>query len=66
MNAPNWIPVAKELPDDEMTVLVFSPTENEPIDITFGFHENEHWYCAKSLHRLSVVTHWMPLPEPPQ
>jgi hypothetical protein len=57
-----WIAVADQLPDDDMTVLI-ADTEN---DVTLGFHDGDAgWrYCNAALVG-DPVTHWAELPDGP-
>ena len=61
---PNsWISVDDRLPDDDRDVLVF----DDGFFLTGGYNKKEKrweasWDWCESIHS---VTHWMPLPEPP-
>ena len=69
----NWISVEERLPEDEKSVLAYFGFNNDgdgDLGIMFigtlcyfCFDPNPHWQHAS--HNL-VVTHWMPLPEPPE
>ena len=56
-----WIPVTERLPDNFERVLIAS-----------GINVDTGWYRARDNEWISegyiglVVTHWMPLPEPPK
>ena len=62
-----WIPVERELPDDEMTVLVATSTE----EVFAAYHVDGTWFYAQRTaiepeRELRMpVTHWQPLPEAP-
>lgn len=64
-----WIPVTRELPDDEATVLVYAPHEDE--SVTLGYLDGGYWRAVDvsgdepCLYR-STVTHWATLPKGPQ
>jgi len=63
-----WVPVHNhipgQLPDDEMTVLVFHPTLNEPV--WFGHYNQGFWYTLDGIHLPpNTVTHWAEMPEGP-
>ena len=62
---PNWIPVEMELPKRtnkgsrfSETVLVYNKAGF--IDITYYDYKEKEWKWAPA------VTHWMPIPQPPQ
>lgn len=68
-----WIPVTERLPADEMPVLAYYGFNNDGASNLammfmgtisyFCFEPNPHWQHASTG---LVVTHWMPLPEPPK
>ena len=61
---PRWIPVTERLPENTVDVLVFRPKMKMEIGITCRI--NDEWLrYGKDLHGNDVITHWMPLPEPP-
>lgn len=58
----NWIACGERLPDDDTTVLVFSPQWGEPVWI--GYHDGDDW---RTVDGGSIdVTHWAELPAPPE
>ena len=68
--AAEWIPVSERLPDDRVNVLTCG---DDPVDgpfILIGRREPEskfgpaHWHLP--CFAFGPVTHWMPLPEPPE
>lgn len=50
-----WIPVTERLPEVGMVVLVYSEDDGVSVD----YHGGDSFGYA-------LVTHWMPLPEPPK
>jgi hypothetical protein len=56
-----WIPVSERLPEGR-TVLVFKKDGSISIDTTYIDGGNYFWWESGQ----SKVTHWMPLPEPPE
>jgi hypothetical protein len=61
-----WIATADELPDEDIIVLVFSPSESEPV--WPGYFDGQSadgdtWRTASG-HRIEV-THWAELPTGP-
>lgn len=68
-NNPNWIPVEEELPeltiDDWRSEGVFFATDDGKSH--FGFYSNKGvWFSSVYGFNGHQVTHWMPLPAPPQ
>jgi hypothetical protein len=75
-----WIPVSERLPEEYQTVLVMTDAGVSAGEIRFPDSECEMdetwWMVFKDMRDrlnswagfipLSVVTHWMPLPEPPE
>ena len=57
---PRWISVEDRLPDNEDTVLCV--TKNKRPFVCRYDHYWKHWRVSGSVK----VTHWMPLPEPPE
>ena len=71
-DATNWISVKERLPINEKPVLAYYGFDHGDGDLGmkfmgtlsyFCFEQNPHWQHAG--HNL-VVTHWMPLPDPPK
>ena len=60
-----WIPVAERLPEDICPVLVVLEWINIPF---MSWYQDEKWWTVGAGTRdiTQKVTHWMPLPEPPQ
>jgi hypothetical protein len=54
-----WVGADKALPDDELTVLLFSPTSDETV--WPGYHDAGAWYWADGTPA-DGVTHWAPMP----
>lgn len=62
MNDMKWIPVTERLPEENISVLVcLSSKVNAVARIMAG-----GWKLAWNHKPIAVVTHWMPLPEPPK
>ncbi len=58
-----WISVDDNLPDDGETVIVAMPDHWDPVDV--GYLEEGEWTNYEGEPHTGVVTHWMPMPEPP-
>ena len=61
-----WIPVSEKLPEDYESVLIFTGAI-----ITYGFHNSNipQWAGDGIFYHsdwYNQVTHWMPLPQPPE
>ncbi len=74
-NQNEWIGVEERLPDNHRTVLVACKgiTVAGAAPIAVGSYGGGHWFLADAEGTLYltkymhiVVTHWMPLPEPPK
>ena len=71
--AQRWIPVSDRLPEDGVAVLVAFTENPKDIDILTakyykhyaGFGGLDNWWNIEGWHT-GNVTHWMPLPEPPE
>ena len=61
-----WISVKDRLPDREVFVLAYSKREEYVIMYYTGYYW-EGWELSDSdsIQILHDITHWMPLPEPP-
>ena len=55
-----WVSVNERLPDDEITVLMYSPGESEPVWL--GWLHNKNWYEYGTRLFSANVTHWAELP----
>ena len=67
--AQRWIPVSERLPEDGETVFViihdgFERFENGNEVARLTYLGNGNWWSWES--ERYVVTHWMPLPNPPE
>jgi hypothetical protein len=69
MDKNNWISVKDRLPEPDVIVLV---TDGENVDVSLcqltycGDDPNEKtWFNRFYFGHFGNVTHWMPLPEPP-
>lgn len=68
-----WIPCSERMPEDNTTVLYVWRSENGNVSVFHGWHSSIRG-LGSAWHQSGVgmqrpndeVTHWMPLPEPPQ
>ena len=60
--APRWIAVTERLPEDMFTRIVYCTFR------TVAFYDSGSWWRNSHAgpERLDGVTHWMPLPAPPE
>lgn len=72
-NVPSWISVSERLPDEEELVLILCKNGARFVGwcgIQYGDFERR-WHIKTALNSSKLlnkgrVTHWMPLPEPPE
>lgn len=69
---PRWISVKDRLPERHKTVLMYLQSDTNYISAYYeiGFYQPQKakWYCEdlNYIEDCYTVTHWMPLPEPPE
>jgi hypothetical protein len=64
---PRWIPVSERLPQEDEDVIVFTDEENEMGVHVASIDEDGVWCPSHGDGWMfPTVTHWMPLPEPPE
>jgi hypothetical protein len=67
LSKPKWIPVTERLPDVFKHVLVNIPGMAPHPTVQEAFREkNGMWYSNGFRYLADEITHWMPLPEPPE
>lgn len=59
---PRWIPVSERLPEENVTVLVVTKRNRKPV---VAWMRLGLW-CSRGVDFALSVTHWMPLPNPPE
>lgn len=64
----NWISVKERLPKTYVSVLVYIPNEKPFPTVREGFYagDKKGWYAFCHDEKHDDVTHWMPMPEPPE
>ena len=62
---PKWIPTAKKMPDDFVSVLVHIPGDEPMPTVKEAYHAGGIWIGRVWKYNDSDVTHWTPLPNPP-
>lgn len=61
-----WISVEERLPDPFVSVLGYCPDE-EPLPTVHECYLGGYGqWCSAQMYDMEKVTHWMPLPEPPE
>jgi hypothetical protein len=59
-----WTDATTTFPDDNTTILIFSPTSDEPVWL--GYYESKEWYVADGyMLPPGSVTYWANLPNGP-
>lgn len=58
----NWISVEDRLPEFGESILAW---DNSVECICFGWYSKDHGF-TETTRFIKEVTHWMPLPEPPE
>lgn len=71
-----WISVDREMPDHEGSVWCWGTYDGQYAEVAFeGSHRHGRWVCLNNGDYFdggygddyhAMVTHWMPLPLPPQ
>lgn len=61
-NPPRWIPVEERLPSEHACVLAYHSNARRII----AWHDGNGWQTDADTGGRGDVTHWMPLPEPPE
>lgn len=61
---PGWISVEDDKPKEYENVNVYVAGDDGCRYTSTGFYDGKHWRGYGN--RFDVVTHWMPLPEPPE
>lgn len=59
---PKWISVKERLPEKPGTYGAFALG----LHLVLEFDENEDWWDEECNHYNGSITHWVPLPEPPE
>lgn len=57
-----WIPCSERFPEEDVSVLCYMQI-GEIVVMQYG---GDGWYCGVIRYNPRYVTHWMPLPEPPE
>lgn len=66
--AERWIPCSERLPNGGKDVIVYTKAWEEHIQIAHIQYDGILWELSDGefYFSMSDVTHWMPLPEPPE
>ena len=65
---PQWVPVSERLPESNKPVLVYYLSAywlNPSMSVALHFN-GDRWRQLIGGEDMNAVTHWMPLPEPPE
>lgn len=62
----HWVSVKDSLPDDETTVMLYSPGADQ--DVFIGWRAEGQWYDGYEggIPVRAIVSHWAQLPEGPK
>lgn len=60
-----WIPITERLPEDGTDILAYMSDEFESRIFPANYDHGIWFDCIFNVSQ-SIVTHWMPLPEPPK
>jgi len=71
IRAPQWISVEDRLPDQYLHILVYcnrAKNSNTWAEIHIAYLSQDGWHLPfrSDYELLTKITHWMPLPEPPE
>lgn len=64
--APQWVSVKDQLPEEHCFVLVAYSDKEFGRDVGMGMVHNGKLMLCDGLAKPGSMTHWMPLPEPPE
>ncbi len=64
--ADGWVSVRERLPGVDEYVLIANAVECWVRDETYAWRDNGFWTTDDALVRLKDMTHWRPLPDPPE
>ena len=63
-NKDGWMPCSRELPDSDLTVMIFQAEGDEPVWL--GFHDGEVWRRVDGVRcKGKAISHWRELPAGP-
>lgn len=62
----NWIEIKKELPKEDKPYLIHASMANGGSFIHIAWYNPEFGWSLLSERWIDVITHWMPLPQPPK
>lgn len=60
-----WIPVTERLPEEFISVIVSIPSEHPLPTVKEAYMANGCWVTKMAIFPSNDITHWMPMPEPP-
>lgn len=64
---PDWIPCSERLPDYGVDVLIYAGVFDLAIFAPNPMRDGEdRWFGMEQTYLPKTVTHWQPLPDPPQ
>ncbi len=60
------IQVIRELPEEFVSVIVHIPGESPLPTVKEAYVVSDMWYTRLGVYPLGEITHWMPMPKPPE
>lgn len=67
IRAQRWIPVTERLPVEAEKILCFLELSGgSMVETGYYMHDGGWYYTGIEAPHYGAVTHWMPLPEPPE
>lgn len=61
-----WIPIAERLPEEYVSVLVCIPADYPLPMVKEAYLADGTFHTKMWFYRIHEISHWMPMPEPPQ
>lgn len=58
-----WIPCSERMPETDTPVICYMRIGQI---LVMELSDDDGWYCGITRYNPRAVTHWMPLPEPPE
>ena len=63
---PQWIPTHEQMPQEFVSVLVCIPSDAPLPQVKEAYFADDVWVTKMCIYRVTDITHWKPMPEPPK